>query len=51
MDKNTIGRVTLGSFLLAVDDHSNKKNQWLLKLYLFSFLTKLFHFLQHLLTL
>lgn len=37
MDKNTIGpRVTLGSFLLAVDDHSNKKNQWLLKLYLFS---------------
>ena len=36
MDKNTIGRVTLGSFLLAVDDHSNKKNQWLSKLYLFS---------------
>ena len=36
MDKNTIGQVTLGSFLLAVDDHSNKKNQWLLKLYLFS---------------
>ena len=51
MDKNTIGRVTLGSFLLAVDDHSNKKNQWLLQLYLFSFLTELFHFLQHLLTL
>ena len=50
MDKNTICWVTLGFFLLAVDDHSNKKNQLLLKLHLFSLQQSCFIiFLQHLL--